>query len=65
MTPDEIRNNETEASSVQPFRSLSEDQEKALQQWRASGVANKEGLLITFFSLGILLLGLLIALRSL
>ncbi len=52
-------------AGVQPFRTLSEEQEKALQRWRTSRMANKEGLVITIFSLGILLVGLLIALRSL
>ncbi len=51
-------------AGVQPFRTLSEEQEKALQRWRTSRMANKEGLVITIFSLGILLAGLLIALRS-
>ncbi len=52
-------------SGVQPFRTLREEHEKAIQQWRSSGITNKEGLVITIFSLGILLAGLLIALRSL
>ncbi len=65
MTRNETRESATETSNIQPFRTLSEDQEKAIQQWRTSSIANKEGLLITFFSLGILLFGLLIALRSL
>ncbi len=50
---------------VQPFRTLSEEQEKAIRRWRNSSLANKEGLVITIFSLGVLLMGLLIALRSL
>ncbi len=52
-------------SGVQPFRTLTDEQEKAIRQWRTSGIANKEGLVITIFSLGVLLAGLLIALRSL
>ncbi len=52
-------------AGVQPFRTLSEEQEKAIRRWRTSGIANKEGLVITLFSLGVLLVGLLIALRSL
>ncbi len=52
-------------AGVQPFRTLSEEQEKAIRRWRTSNIANKEGLVITLFSLGVLLVGLLIALRSL
>jgi hypothetical protein len=59
------KDEEFEEAKVRPFRALSHEQEKALQRWRTRGRTDKEGLVITLFSLGILILSLLLALRTL